>query len=356
MRDSMQEIIDLRSDTVTKPSRAMRRAMAEAEVGDDVFGEDPTVNRLQEAVASLFGKPAALFVPSGVMANQLAIKTQTNPGDEIIVEQSSHIFNYETAGPSLLSHVQMFPIKGQRGILKATMLAPAVRPSAYYMPRTTMVCLENTHNMAGGTIYPLEEIKSIYTFAKAIGLKLHLDGARIWNAWVATGIHPREYGQYFDTISVCFSKGLGAPVGSALIGSEETISRARKFRKVFGGGMRQAGILAAAALYALERNIKRLEEDHAKAKVFAEIVGSVPWIRIDRESVQTNIIVIDIEATGRPNADVLQECRHRGLLLTEAGFSALRAVMHMDVTMEQVRRAGRIVASVVTKEAYAGAK
>ena len=259
-------LIDLRSDTVTKPSKEMRQAMLDAPVGDDVYGEDPTVNLLQQKVAELLGKPAALYVPSGVMANQLAVKLHTQPGDEVIVEKDSHIFNYETVAPSILSGVQLHTIEGQRGVLRAEQLAPAVRPPAYYMPRTTLICLENTHNRAGGTVYPIEEIKRIRDFARALGIKLHLDGARLWNASVATGITPREYAQYFDTISVCFSKGLGAPVGSALVGSEDAIQRARRFRKIFGGGMRQAGIIAAGALYALEHNVNRLKEDHDKAR------------------------------------------------------------------------------------------
>jgi threonine aldolase len=205
------DIIDLRSDTITKPTDAMRQAMAQAPVGDDVFAEDPTVNLLQQKVAALLGKPAALYVPSGVMSNQLAIKVHTQPGDEVIVERESHIFNYETAAPSILSNVQLHLILGERGILRAGQLAPAVRPPAYYMPRTTLICLENTHNRAGGTIYPIEEIKKIRDFAKALGIRMHLDGARLWNASVATGIPPIEYSQYFDTVSVCFSKGLGAP-------------------------------------------------------------------------------------------------------------------------------------------------
>lgn len=342
----MNELIDLRSDTVTRPTPGMRKAMAEAEVGDDVYGEDPTVNKLQEKVAELLGKPAALFVPSGVMSNQLAIKAHTQPGDEVIVEQNSHIFNYETAAPSLLSSVQLHAVLGERGVLRATQIAPAVRPSAYYMPRTSLVCLENTHNRAGGTIYPLEVIKQVYAFTKAIGLKLHLDGARIWNAWVATGIHPKEYAQYFDSVSVCFSKGLGAPVGSALVGSEELIQRARKFRKIFGGGMRQAGIIASGALYAMEHHVERLKEDHEKARWFAEEISKIPTVVIDKESVQTNIVVIDIEKTGKPINDVLAMLKMRNVLLSDASYTSLRAVMHMDVSLEQVKAAASVFAEI----------
>jgi threonine aldolase len=339
------EYIDLRSDTLTRPTDAMRQAMAQAPVGDDVFAEDPTVNLLQEKVAALLGKPAALYVPSGVMSNQLAIKSQTQPGDEVIVEQDSHIFNYETAAPSILSNVQLHVIPGERGILRSGQLAPAVRPSVYYMPRTSLICLENTHNRAGGTIYPIEEIKKIRDFAKAVGIRLHLDGARLWNASVASGISPSEYAQHFDTVSVCFSKGLGAPVGSALVGPEDVIQRARRFRKIFGGGMRQAGIIAAGALYALEHHIERLKEDHEKARMFAERVSQNPLIGVDLKNVQTNIVVIDIARTGKTTAELLDLLKSKQVLLSDANYTSLRAVTHLDVTTDQVVRAADIVAS-----------
>jgi threonine aldolase len=342
------EFIDLRSDTVTKPTPAMRKAMAEAPVGDDVFGEDPTVNLLQQRVAELLGKPSALFVPTGVMANQVAIKTQTQPGDEVIVEQDSHIFHYETAAPSMLSGVQLHVIQGHRGVLRAEQLAPSVRPPAYYMPRTALICLENTHNRAGGAIYPLDEIKRVRDFARAVGIKMHLDGARLWNAWVATGIHPREYAQYFDSVSVCFSKGLGAPVGSALVGSEELIQRARRFRKIFGGGMRQAGIIAAGALFALENHVERLQEDHEKARVFAAEIAKIPRLTVDLASVQTNMVILDIGRTGKSTTDALALLQSKRVLLTDASYASLRAVTHMDVTMEQVKAAASILANVFT--------
>ena len=259
--------IDLRSDTVTKPSREMRESMSSAEVGDDVYGEDPTVNLLQDKTADILGKEAALFVPSGVMANQLAIKTHTQPGDEVIVESDSHIFNFETAGASFLSNVQLHTLDGNHGILNAEQITQSIRSLVYYNPRTSLVCLENTHNKAGGTIYPIDEIKSISELARNRNIALHLDGARLWNASIASGIKPKEYARFFDTVSVCFSKGLGAPVGSALAGTREKIEKARKYRKIFGGGMRQAGILAAGALFALEYNRERLKEDHKKAKL-----------------------------------------------------------------------------------------
>jgi threonine aldolase len=341
------ESIDLRSDTITKPSEAMRLAMAQAPVGDDVFAEDPTVNLLQQKVAALLGKPAALYVPSGVMSNQLAIKVHTQPGDEVIVEKESHIFNYETAAPSILSNVQLHLILGERGVLRAGQLAPAVRPSVYYMPRTALICLENTHNRAGGTIYPIDEIKKIRDFAKALGIRMHLDGARLWNASVASGISPAEYAQCFDTVSVCFSKGLGAPVGSALVGSEESIQRARRFRKILGGGMRQAGIIAAGALYALEHNIERLKEDHEKARLFAERVSANPLAGIDLKYVQTNMVVIDISRTGKTTGELLDALRAQNVHLTDANYTSLRAVMHLDVSTDQVLRAAEIVAATI---------
>ena len=341
------QIIDLRSDTITKPTEAMRQAMALAPVGDDVFGEDPTVNRLQEKVAALLGKPAALYVSSGVMSNQLAINVHTQPGDEVIVEKESHIFNYETGAPSILSNVQLHLIMGERGILRADQLAPAVRSSAYYMPHTSLICLENTHNRAGGTVYPIEEIKKISDFARPLGIRMHLDGARLWNASVASGIPPREYAQYFDTVSVCFSKGLGAPVGSALVGSEESIQRARRFRKILGGGMRQAGIIAAGALYALEHHVDRLKEDHQKARLFAERIALNPLVGIDVKYVQTNIVVFDISKTGKTPEELLEKLKNKNVLLTDASYTALRAVTHLDVTSDEVAQAAEIVATTL---------
>ncbi|MFH0990234.1 MAG: low-specificity L-threonine aldolase [bacterium] len=334
--------IDLRSDTITKPSPEMRRAMAEAEVGDDVFGEDPTVNKLQEHVAALLGKQAALFVPTGVMANQIAIKSQTLPGDEIIVEQQSHIFKYEAAGPAVLSGVQLATLQAPLGVMKVEKIAGAIRPNDPHQPRTSLVCLENTHNRAGGTIYPLDEIKKIREYTKAIGIKMHLDGARLWNAWMATGIHPKEYAKYFDSVSVCFSKGLGAPIGSMIAGSEELIAKARRVRKLFGGGMRQVGILAAAAQYAMDHNIERLKEDHEKASYLAERVSQLPGFSIDLATVQTNIIYIDTVNCDKTAAEVAAMLQEKNLLLLDLGISTLRAVTHLDVSFEEIKTAALI--------------
>ena len=339
--------IDLRSDTVTKPSHEMRESMSAAEVGDDVYGEDPTVNLLQDKTADILGKEAALFVPSGVMANQLAIKTHTLPGDEVIVESDSHIFNFETAGAAFLSNVQLHTVNGNHGILNAEQITQSIRSSVYYNPRTSLVCLENTHNKAGGTIYPLEEIKSISELTRNRNIALHLDGARLWNASVASGIMPSEYARYFDTVSVCFSKGLGAPIGSALAGTREKIEKARKYRKIFGGGMRQAGILAAGALFALEHNMERLKEDHKKAKLLAEQLQRVFGIHIDQEYVQTNIVVIDIKERKESPGDILALLKAKGVLLSEMGNTTLRAVTHLDVSMEQINSAADIMKLVL---------
>ena len=341
------EIIDLRSDTVTKPSREMREAMLCAEVGDDVYGEDPTVNRLQEVVAEILGKEAALFVPSGVMANQLALKVHTQPGDEVIVESESHIFNYETAGAAFLSNVQLCTVKGTCGILKAEQVAQAIRSPIYYNPKTSLVCLENTHNKAGGTIYPFEEIQKIHDIARSRNLALHLDGARLWNASMASGIAPREYARFFDTVSVCFSKGLGAPIGSAITGTRDKIESARKYRKIFGGGMRQVGILAAGALFALDHNMERLKEDHVKAKWLANELSNIQGIDLDINSVQTNIVIFKIKSQLESVDELITRLKAHGVLISEMGRSTLRAVMHLDVSMEQIKRASTLIKSIL---------
>ncbi|HEY6951730.1 MAG TPA: GntG family PLP-dependent aldolase [Bacteroidota bacterium] len=335
--------IDLRSDTVTKPSAAMRAAMASAEVGDDVYGEDPTVNRLQEKVAEILGKEAALFVPSGVMANQIALKVHTQPGDEVIVEAGSHVFNYETAAAAFISNVQLHTIEGKRGVILAEQIPGAVRSPVYYNPKTKLVCLENTHNRAGGTIYPIEEIKKISGLVHNMDMRLHLDGARLWNAWMATGIHPKDYARLFDSVSVCFSKGLGAPVGSALVGSKGFIDQARVYRKILGGGMRQAGVLAAAAIYALDNNIERLREDHTKARFLAEQLRALPGFAIDMDTVQSNIVIIDVGQTGKTPGEIIAVARAHGVLLSEMTHTTIRAVMHLDVTQDDVARAVEVI-------------
>ncbi|MBI4417162.1 MAG: aminotransferase class I/II-fold pyridoxal phosphate-dependent enzyme [Ignavibacteriales bacterium] len=341
-------MIDLRSDTVTRPSKAMREAMVAADVGDDVLGEDPTVNHLQEKMAELLGKEDALFTPSGVMANQIAIRCHTEPGDEVVVERHSHILNYETAAPSLISGVQLLPVEGKRGIFEVDQLRDVVRSSEYYMPRTSLICVENTHNMAGGAVIPLEAMAAVKAFADERRIRVHLDGARIWNAWVASGVHPRDYCRQADTVSVCFSKGLGAPAGSLLAGSRTIMAKARKTRKVLGGGMRQIGILAAAAFYAVEHNIERLNDDHEHARTFARILSERAGHALRCEPVDTNIVLIDIAPSGRTAADVRSRLADQGVLVIAAGTHMLRAVTHLDVARDEVRTAAEIFAKVMT--------
>jgi threonine aldolase len=338
-----ERMIDLRSDTVTRPSAAMRTAMCNAEVGDDVFGEDPTVNRLQGKVAELLGKEDALFVPSGTMGNQTCIKVHTQPGDEIIVERGAHIFNYETGGGAFLSSVQVHPVEGNRGVMSVEAVKRAIRPRLYYMPRTRLLCIENTHNRAGGTICPLDSIKELHDLASEEGIMMHLDGARLWNAAAVTGVSPRDYASYFDSVSVCLSKGLGAPVGSVIAGTKEFIEQARHYRKIFGGGMRQAGILAAAGIYALDHNRERLKEDHEKASYLAHELARAPGLSIDLESVQTNIIIIGVEESGSTPEQILAALRSKGVLLTMGNYMGIRAVTHLDVSMAEVKQAASII-------------
>ncbi len=334
----MEKIIDLRSDTVTKPSQEMRKAMYEAEVGDDVYGEDPTVNELQEYVAELLGKEAALFVPSGVMGNQISLRVLTEPGDEVICDINSHIFHYESGSPAALSGIQLFPIEGEKGIFTAEQVEEAIRPKeAYYMPRTKVIEIENTHNRAGGVVHPLENIKEIYNLAKKYKLFMHLDGARLWNASIATGIPVSEYASYFDTVSVCLSKGLGAPIGSVIAANESLITKAFRIRKSWGGGMRQVGILAAAGLFALKNNIERLREDHEKARQFARALSEMKNIVIDEESVQTNILIFKLKNLTAKR--FLEKLREFNILMGSTGKYEIRAVTHMDVSFSDVYNA-----------------
>ena len=338
--------IDLRSDTVTKPSPAMRKAMADAEVGDDVFGEDPTVNRLQETAARLLGKDAALFVPSGTMANQLSVRLHTRPGDEIIVEAGAHVVRYESGAAAGLSGVQTCWLQGNRGVLLPDQIEAAIRPPDYHNPPTTLICLENTHNRGGGTVYPLDTIKAIRKIAEARRIAMHLDGARLFNAVVATGIPAAEYARHFETVSFCLSKGLGAPVGSLICADKERVTKLRRLRKMFGGGMWQAGILAAAGLYALEHNIERLVQDHAHAKRLATALMNLPGVRINPDHVETNIAVFDISETRRTADEVLALLKAEGLLLVPFSPTTLRAVTHLDASREQIDQACAILTKV----------
>lgn len=345
----MIQQIDLRSDTVTKPSAGMREAMAKADVGDDVFSEDPTVNILQDRVAGMLGKEAALFVPSGTMGNQICIKVHTQPGDEVIAEKGCHVFNYETGGMAFLSGVQVNTIDGDRGVITTDQIKRALRPKVYYMPRSRLICIENTHNRAGGSIYPLSVIREIRALSQEEGIGFHLDGARIWNACVETGISPKEYASHVDSVSVCLSKGLGAPAGSVIVGSHDFIAQARRYRKIFGGGMRQAGVLAAAGLYALENNMTRLKEDHQKAKHLASSLAEIGVLDILPEDVPTNIVIAGVEKTQSTPDEVLARLRSRGVFLSQGNYTSIRAVTHMDVSLEQINMAVKVFRELFRK-------
>lgn len=337
--------IDLRSDTVTKPSKAMLEAMLTAKLGDDVFEEDPTVNELQEKCAKLTGKEAALFVTTGVMGNQLAIKCHTIPGDEVIVESESHILNYETGSPAVISNIQLLAIKGDMGILRADEIEKYIRTSEYYFPVTKLICLENTHNRAGGVIQPVEVISEISELAKESGIKLHLDGARIFNACVETGVSIREYADYFDSVSFCFSKGLGCPIGSILCGDKDFIEMARKWRKILGGGMRQSGILAAAAIYSLDNSVERLKEDNDNAKLFAYEISKLHGINVDLKSVQTNIVIFS--STIFQKNVFMNKAKEKGLLISSGSYDNMRVVFHCDVSKKEAMKAVEIFKELI---------
>lgn len=329
----MTKPIDLRSDTVTKPSPDMRAAMMAAEVGDDVFGEDPTVNELQTVVARMLGKEDGLFVPSGTMGNQLAIKTHTRPGNEIILEADSHIFKYECGSAGMLAGVITKCLSGERGILSASQIRQAINGDDIHAAPTGMIALENTHNRAGGTIYPLSTVKEITQVAQAAQIPLHLDGARLFNACVATNTKPMEYGSLFDSITVCLSKGLGAPVGSVLCGTHEFIDKARYYRKAYGGGMRQAGILAAAGLFALRHNLDKLRDDHIKAVKLAEAIQKTTQFSIDPKAVQTNIVIFETKPAAETIVSRLNEL---GIKSIAFGPNKVRLVTHLDVGMDEI--------------------
>lgn len=338
-------MIDLRSDTITKPTPDMRRAMYEAEVGDAVFGDDPTVNALEERTAELLGKEAAAYMPSGTMTNQTALRAHTEPGDEIIIEEQAHVYYYEGGAPAALSGVMCRLVKGERGVFTAEAVSALLRFEDLHFPRTRLICLENTHNRGGGSVWPLERVEEIAALAAKNGLGMHLDGARLWNASVATGIPEREYARHFDSVSVCFSKGLGAPVGSALAGTAEFIKRARRFMKQFGGYMRQAGIIAAGALYALEHNRERLAEDHANAKLLAEELAAVPGIVIDPSAVQTNIVRFGHRSLNP--VEVMLKAYEAGVYILPSGRETLRAVASMAVGREEMPRAAALIAGAL---------
>jgi threonine aldolase len=336
-------MIDVRSDTVTRPTAAMRDAMARADVGDDVFGEDPTVRALEDEVARITGKEAALFVTSGTMGNQLAIAIQTRPGDEVVVGEWAHPVLYEGGAAAALSGVQM-AVAGKGGLFTADELESAVQPGDYWAPRTTLVAVENTHNRAGGRVWPVDQLRAIADRARRLNLALHLDGARIWNASVSARVEVSVLAAPFDTVSVCFSKGLGARVGSALCGTRAKIEEARRVRKRIGGGMRQAGILAAGALHALAHHRERIAEDHANARLFAGLLAGRKGIHVAPEAVETNIVNVDLDVSAAP---VASRARALGLAINPSGPKRLRAVTHLDVSRRDAEQAAAILATAV---------
>lgn len=321
--------INLISDTVTKPSYEMLQYMFNADVGDDVYKEDPTVNELEDRVAAIFGMEAGLFFPSGTMANQTAIKLHTQPGDQLIADKFAHIFHFEAGGVSFNSGVSCRLIEGKRGMITAEQVSAQINdPDYFHSPKTSLVCLENTTNLGGGACYEMEEMEKIKAVCDEHGLKLHLDGARIWNALVAKRQNPKDFGKLFDTISVCFSKGLGAPVGSVLLGDKETIKRALRIRKVLGGAMRQSGYLAAGALYALENNIKLLTEDHRRAKELANVLKKKEWVAAV-EPVETNILIFSL-IPEYSDAVFIEKLKQKNISINAIGNRKLRMVTHLD--------------------------
>jgi threonine aldolase len=338
--------IDLRSDTVTKPTEAMRAAMAAAEVGDDVFDEDPTVHLLQDRVAKLLGTEAALFVPTGTMANQICLRANTRPGDELICETTSHVYVWEAGAPAVLSGITTRTVNGEYGVVDVEQLRGLIRPDSEHYVRTRIVSLENTHNRGGGRVYPLEQIRAISTWARSNELAMHLDGARLWNAHVATGIPLADWCRPFDCVSVCFSKGLGAPVGSAVAGTKEFVTQAWRVRKLFGGAWRQAGVLAAAALHAVENHLPRLAEDHHNAKTLAAAIRDTPGLRLDPPEVETNLVWFEVDPGLAPAATLAEQLRERGVLVHLAGPATLRACTHLDVSAAQAVAAAEAIRSV----------
>lgn len=336
--------IDLRSDTVTVPTPAMRAAMANAAVGDDVYGEDPTIGELERRTAELLGKEEAVFVPSGTMANQIAVGAHTQPGDELLCDPFAHLYVWEAGGIARNWGVTTRTIVPRRGLLELADLAGMIRPDDSHYAKTRMVSLENTHNRAGGRVHPIDGIAEISGWSKANGLALHCDGARLMNAVVASGVAAKTWASWFDSVSICFSKGLGAPVGSALAGSEGFIQRARRLRKLLGGGMRQGGIIAAGALYALEHHVERMADDHANAKTLAAAVESVAGLSLESGPVETNLVWIAVDPAFATAPELSARLRERGVLVSALGPQVLRACTHLDVSREDVEfAAGEIL-------------
>ncbi len=342
-------MIDLRSDTLTKPSPAMRQAMFDAPVDDDVIDVDPTVARLQETIADLLGKQAAMFMPSGTMTNQVAVRLHCAPGEELICESGCHIYNYEQGGFAQLSGVVARTVPGENSVIKVDQLRNLIRPRDEHAVQTRLVCLENTHNKGGGVVLPYEEVVEVCKWAQANGLRTHLDGARLFNAVVASGISAKNWAQHFDTISVCFSKGLGAPVGSALVGSADMMGTMRRHRKLFGGGMRQSGVIAAGAMWALENNIDRLADDHANAKLLAEAIVAAEGLDLDLSRIHTNIVIFRVAPHLGSAAEFCDQAHQAGVWMFPFSNEHVRAVTHLHITSTDATRAGSIIADVAEK-------
>jgi len=342
-------VVDLRSDTVTRPTPAMRRAMSEAEVGDDVYLEDPTVNALEAHAAEIFGKEAALFVPSGCMGNLIAIRVWTHHGDEVICEERSHVNLYELAAMSAIAGCMPRIARGEDGILTWSQIEAVVRPKIYYDSQTALVCLENTHNMAGGTVHTAAQISNICEHAHAAGLKVHLDGARVFNAAVALGVTVAEIARDVDSVMFCLSKGLGATVGSMVVGSHDFVEKARIYRKMFGGGMRQVGVLAAAGRIALEESPMRLATDHQNAQRLAEGIAKITSLSIDPKTIKTNIVIFDCKETGMDAVQLCDALKTQGIWALDTATYSVRFVTHCDVNSRDIERALQVLQSVVAK-------
>jgi threonine aldolase len=340
-------MIDLYSDTMTKPTAAMRKSMAEAEVGDEQKGEDPTVNRLQDMVAELLGKEAAVYLPSGTMCNEISFAVWARTGDEMILHRDSHPVHFEVGGPAFLARMMLYPLDGPRGLFTAEQVEEAIRPDSPHYPRSRIVEVENTHNMGGGSIWPLPQLQAVCATAHRHGLVTHMDGARLLNAVVASGIPAKTYAESFDSVWIDLSKGLGCPVGAVLAGSREFIKDARRLKHLFGGAMRQAGIIAAAGVYALQHHVERLAEDHAHAKLLAQALAELPTVHLNPADVETNIVIFDVRATGRSATEVTEQLQKEGVRVSDAGRTRLRAVTHLDVSRQDITRAIDVLRSVL---------
>ncbi len=341
--------IDLRSDTATRPTPAMRRTMLTAEVGDDMSGEDPTVNRLEAMVAELLGMEAAVFTCSGTQSNQMGVRTHCLPGDELLIHETGHIANFEAGGAAALSGVTVRGLSGERGLLDVTDLDGKVRANDQHLCRTRLVCLENTTNLGGGAAYPLEQLRRVSAWARSHGLRVHLDGARFFNATVARGYSPADVAACFDTVSICFSKGLGCPMGSILAGSAADITRARRIRKLFGGALRQAGIVAATAIYALENNVARLAEDHRNARRLASLLAQIPGVFIDAGQVETNLVFFEIAPELGTGVQLSAALKDHGVRIGASGGQRVRAVTHLDVTGDDIDEAASVIATCLAR-------